>query len=85
MTEGARFVGAGLAFKLNHLFLREAPMSLEWAKSERVRPFVRPSVRPFVRPEVIENLRAAFGGWTHRIPYAAFDHLILKKILKIQK
>ena len=61
--------------------LREAPMLLEWAKSERVRPFVR----SFVRPEVIENLRAAFGGWTHRIPYAAFDHLILKKILKIQK
>ena len=44
-----------------------------------------PSVRSSVRPEVIENLRAAFGGWTHRIPYAAFDHLILKKILKIQK
>ena len=42
-------------------FLREAPMLLEWAKSERVRP----SVRPFVRSEVIENLRAAFGGWTH--------------------
>ena len=57
--------------------LREAPMLLEWAKSERV--------RPSVRTEVIENLRAAFGGWTHRIPYAAFDHLILKKILKIQK
>ena len=56
-------------------------MLLEWAKSERVRP----SVRSSVRPEVIENLRAAFGGWTHRIPYAAFDHLILKKILKIQK
>ena len=32
-------------------------MLLEWAKSERVRPFVRSSVRP----EVIENLRAAFG------------------------
>ena len=42
-------------------------------------------VRSSVRAEVIENLRAAYRGWTHSFPYAGFDHLIFQDFKKSKK
>ena len=66
-------------FRKLRVFLREAPMLLECRKSDRV------LVRSFVRTEVIENLRAAYRGWTHAFPYAGFELLIFQDFKEAKK
>ncbi len=66
-------------FSKNNDLLREAPMLLECRKSDCVRPSV------LVRPEVIENLRAAYRGWTHAFPYAGFELLIFQDFKEAKK
>ena len=60
--------------------MREAPMLLECRKSNRVR-----SLSFDVRAEVIENLRAAYRGWTHAFPYAGFELLIFQDFKEAKK